>query len=63
MTQISSSALYVTTYCTYASYAKQESMLFTMQDTDASDSYAKELNQVTIVGAPLLFNFDIYMNR
>lgn len=41
---------------------KQESMLFTMQDTDASDSYAKELNQVTIVGAPLLFNFDIYMN-
>tara|TARA_R100001443_G_scaffold10914_6_gene20613 strand:+ start:409 stop:3432 length:3024 start_codon:yes stop_codon:yes gene_type:complete len=41
---------------------KQESMPFKFQDTDSSDSYAKELNQVTIVGSTLLLNFDIYIN-
>ena len=41
---------------------KQESIPFKFQDTDASDSYAKELNKVTVVGGTLLFNFDIYIN-
>ena len=41
---------------------KQESLPFKFQDTDASDSYAKELNQITVVGGTLLFNFDIYIN-
>tara|TARA_R100001510_G_C7654654_1_gene213410 strand:+ start:845 stop:3904 length:3060 start_codon:yes stop_codon:yes gene_type:complete len=41
---------------------KQESLVKKMNDTDDSDGHAKELNKITIVGAPLLFNFDIYIN-
>lgn len=38
---------------------KQESIVFKLKDEDAA-TIPYELNKITIIGAPVLFNFDIY---
>tara|TARA_R110002050_G_scaffold86987_5_gene184480 strand:- start:1896 stop:4925 length:3030 start_codon:yes stop_codon:yes gene_type:complete len=39
---------------------KQESIIYKLEDLDTG-TIPHELNQITIIGAPILFNFDIYL--